>query len=70
MRYPVIVVHDRLLGLRPVHSDFLEWQHITDHDLERYYLGMVKDETERPRWKSISLLAGRAPSGLTKPKTT
>ena len=24
----------------------MEWQHITDHDLERYYLGMVKDETE------------------------
>jgi len=24
----------------------MEWNHITDHDLERYYLGMVKDETE------------------------
>jgi hypothetical protein len=22
------------------------WNHITDHDLERYYLGMVKDEAE------------------------
>ena len=24
----------------------MEWNHITDHDLERYYLGMVKDESE------------------------
>lgn len=24
----------------------MEWNHITDHDLERYYLGMVKDEAE------------------------
>jgi len=24
----------------------MEWQHVTDHDLERYYLGMVTDETE------------------------
>jgi hypothetical protein len=24
----------------------MEWKHITDHDLERYYLGMVKHETE------------------------
>jgi hypothetical protein len=24
----------------------MEWQHISDHDLERYYLGMVEDETE------------------------
>jgi hypothetical protein len=24
----------------------MEWNHITDHDLERYYLGMIKDETE------------------------
>jgi hypothetical protein len=24
----------------------MEWNHITDHDLERYYLGMVKDEIE------------------------
>jgi hypothetical protein len=22
------------------------WQHITDEDLERYYLGMIKDEAE------------------------
>jgi len=29
-----------------LHSVFMEWQHIPDHDLERYYLGMVKDETE------------------------
>jgi len=21
----------------------MEWKHITDHDLERYYLGMVRD---------------------------
>lgn len=24
----------------------MEWKHVTDHDLERYYLGMVNDETE------------------------
>jgi hypothetical protein len=24
----------------------MEWQHITDHDLERYYLGMVNEEPE------------------------
>jgi len=24
----------------------MEWNHITDHDLERNYLGMVRDETE------------------------
>jgi hypothetical protein len=24
----------------------MEWRHVTDHDLERYYLGMVKNETE------------------------
>ena len=24
----------------------MEWNHVTDHDLERYYLGMVKDKTE------------------------
>ena len=24
----------------------MEWLHIIDHDLERYYLGMVTDETE------------------------
>jgi len=24
----------------------MEWNHITDHDLERYYLGMVIDEGE------------------------
>jgi hypothetical protein len=24
----------------------MERKHITDHDLERYYLGMVRDETE------------------------
>jgi hypothetical protein len=24
----------------------MEWLHITDHDLERYYLGIVKDESE------------------------
>ena len=24
----------------------MEWKHITDHDLERYYLGMVQNEDE------------------------
>jgi hypothetical protein len=24
----------------------MEWQHLTDHDLERYYLGMVTGEIE------------------------
>jgi hypothetical protein len=24
----------------------MEWKHLSGHDLERYYLGMVKDETE------------------------
>jgi len=24
----------------------MEWTHISDHNLERYYLGMVKDEAE------------------------
>ena len=24
----------------------MAWQHISDHDLERYYLGMVTDESE------------------------
>lgn len=24
----------------------MEWKHISDHDLERYYLGMVKHEGE------------------------
>ena len=28
------------------HSVVMEWNHITDDDLERYHLGMVKDETE------------------------
>ena len=23
-----------------------EWEHISDHDLERYYLGMVTEEAE------------------------
>ena len=31
---------------RTAHSFTMQWNHITDHDLERYYLGMVKDETE------------------------
>jgi hypothetical protein len=25
----------------------MAWQHISDEDLERYYLGMVTDEAER-----------------------
>jgi hypothetical protein len=29
-----------------LHLVFMEWQHITDHDLERYYLGMVMGKTE------------------------
>lgn len=28
------------------HYSGMEWKHLSDHDLERYYLGMVKDETE------------------------
>jgi hypothetical protein len=24
----------------------MAWQHVSDEDLERYYLGMVKDESE------------------------
>jgi hypothetical protein len=24
----------------------MEWKHVTDHELERYYLGMIKGETE------------------------
>jgi hypothetical protein len=28
------------------HSFVMEWNHITDHDLERYYLGMLRDESE------------------------
>jgi hypothetical protein len=31
-----------------VHNAVMEWQHVTDHDLERYCLGLVKDETELP----------------------
>jgi len=26
--------------------DFMNWEHISDLDLERYYLGMVKDKHE------------------------
>jgi hypothetical protein len=33
--------------LRPGwHYAGMEWNHITDHDLEQYYLDMVKDESE------------------------
>ena len=24
----------------------MEWKHVSDHDLERYYLGMIKNEIE------------------------
>jgi anti-sigma factor RsiW len=27
----------------------MNWQHITDHDLERYYLGMASDDIELAR---------------------
>ena len=30
----------------PAHSLFMQWTHITDHDLERYYLGMVTKKAE------------------------
>jgi hypothetical protein len=28
------------------HYRFMNWKHISDHDLERYYLGMVTDDNE------------------------
>jgi len=29
-----------------VNSGSVDWPHITDQDLERYYLGMIRDDTE------------------------
>ena len=31
---------------RGEHYHFMNWQHLSDHDLEQYYLGMINDETE------------------------
>ena len=31
---------------RSYNPGWMAWQHITDDDLERYCLGMIKDETE------------------------
>jgi len=37
----------RISETNPRHGSlFMEWNHISDHDLERHYLGMVRDETE------------------------
>jgi hypothetical protein len=36
----------------------MKWEHITDHDLERYYLGMVTDETELAALESHILACG------------
>jgi hypothetical protein len=31
---------------RPMHQKSMDWIHVSDHDLERYYLGMVTTEGE------------------------
>jgi hypothetical protein len=36
----------KLAGIGGRAVDCVLWLHITDHDLERYYLGIVKDESE------------------------
>lgn len=45
------------------HYAGMEWQYITDRDLERYYLGMVKDDPELAALESRSSLADHAPGG-------
>ena len=36
----------------------MEWNHVTDHDLERYYLGMVRDESELAALEEHMLACG------------
>jgi hypothetical protein len=36
----------------------MEWNHITDHDLERYYLGLVRDESELAALEQHNLACG------------
>jgi hypothetical protein len=40
----------------------MEWNHITDHDLERYYLGLVRDESELAALEEHILACGSCPA--------
>lgn len=56
-------------SLCPPHHTIMSHEHVSDHDLERYYLGMLTDEENSHNWRSISLVVKRASNEQTKLRT-
>src|SRR5580698_4857067 len=49
-------VRQEVNGVSAAHSIGMRCRHVTNHNLERYYLGTLQMKANGPRWESIEAL--------------